>query len=829
MHTYKKVLPVAMVMALAACGGGSETVPDQSQGASFDTHARFNPVTFDLPLNTDLVFAAAAMSDGTSDIGAPTNPVEVGINALDGFSTNAPFDIYFAGGELDEASIKVCQQSMLATGECAQSNVFVLALNTEEGGDPLDPDDVNQDAPFLFPLAEVSASVISLDGEQNNVLRITPYKPLLAATKYLVFVTTGLQDTDGNSVSASQAYNVLGESEPPVTGTLLSVRNAIQGWEALAAGFIGVASGGGIPAEVAKASVVVSYTFTTTDPITPLLANAAPKAAIVQAQQKSFGVDPNLAVQNLGAILMEGVDLNSPEPRAVSVSASGIDVSDLTNGALEAGVVSLYTGLMDIPYYLRTPETTISGNYKLDSWQPDQALGAVLLAKIKASLPVEAASQLPAQLPLPDADGSTFNVTYRYPFVEQVSLESVPLQLTLPNGAYEVQPGVTCGMAKPDGLPVVMYVHGIGSDRTSVVSLAHSLAKACVATVAIDLPLHGARAFEEGNAAFNFINLGVLTNTRDNLRQSVMDLLNLNASLSNISVALEDEGMVGLDTRDVKVVGVSLGGIVGATYATVNQLAVAVDGQLAAQAATPSFASKLNPLSGLVISAAGGQVTQLLINSESLGPSIENGLAAEGVESGSSDFENFLYVTQSIVDSGDPVNFAEILAGAASCDPVKAQAGDYASILTCGSLTIPVLVQQIVGGGDVSAYGDNAEYLADQVVPNSADGAPLAGTTPLARLLNAQPVAAGSGPADVTDVSAANALVNLTVGEHASLLTPGDPATAGGVIALTELQTETVSFVVAPNQTAVGITEVDLLGNGLVLAPTAPYVQMPTR
>ena len=35
MHIYKKVLPAAVAMALAACGGGSDTVPDQSEGATY--------------------------------------------------------------------------------------------------------------------------------------------------------------------------------------------------------------------------------------------------------------------------------------------------------------------------------------------------------------------------------------------------------------------------------------------------------------------------------------------------------------------------------------------------------------------------------------------------------------------------------------------------------------------------------------------------------------------------------------------------------------------------------------------------------------------------
>ena len=138
-------------------------------------------------------------------------------------------------------------------------------------------------------------------------------------------------------------------------------------------------------------------------------------------------------------------------------------------------------------------------------------------------------------------------------------------------------------------------------------------------------------------------------------------------------------------------------------------------------------------------------------------------------------------MAQSAVDSGDPVNFAE----------------------TLGSLGVPVLVQQVVGGGDASALGDAKVYTADKVVPNSAAGAPLAGTTPLAALLGAGQV--GPGP---VDVSAANALVNLTIGHHASLLRPnevsGETPTNGENVATAELQTQVASFVLAPASTAVG-------------------------
>ena len=137
------------------------------------------------------------------------------------------------------------------------------------------------------------------------------------------------------------------------------------------------------------------------------------------------------------------------------------------------------------------------------------------------------------------------------------------------------------------------------------------------------------------------------------MRQSVMDMLNLNASLDSISTSLNDAGLGTLDTTNVKTVGVSLGGIVGTVYATVNQKAIGAE-------SLTGFTSNLKPLDGLVVSAGGSQLTQILNNSQTFGPVIEAGLAAEGVQKGTTNFERFLYVAQSAVDSGDPVNLSLI-------------------------------------------------------------------------------------------------------------------------------------------------------------------------
>src|SRR5690606_14581503 len=334
----------------------------------------------------------------------------------------------------------------------------------------------------------------------------------------------------------------------------------INGWEQLAAGFLQVASMGAVTPEAADQNMTVSYSFTTTDPTAPLLAMAAPRAALVQAMV-GFGISPGDAVGNVTYLQSQGY-VSTPIARDLGISAAtAADLGALTGGQLLAGVGNLYTGYIKLPYYLRAPQQPGDNSYTQSAWQADPTLGSLLSA------------QLPEGTVLPpvDVDGMTYNVTYRYPFAGKQGVESVPLQVTLPEAGHV--PGYAgaadCGQIyAASGYPVAVYVHGITSDRSSVIALGHTLASNCVATVAIDLPLHGIDADSvfysglnvEANPAFaalygvdaprerffndaggsgaQFINLAVLTNTRDNLRQGVMDLLNLNASLPSLSAEL---------------------------------------------------------------------------------------------------------------------------------------------------------------------------------------------------------------------------------------------------------------------------------------------------
>ncbi len=761
---------ISLGVILQGCGSDKkETAPPPAAAAVFvpGTYPRFDPVVSDIPFNTDLIFAKAAATDGTADVGAATDPVRAALNVMDGFSTSAYFDVMIQGS-VDPATVLPMQ------------TVFLIQINTGTN-DALNPANI---VGIVGP-ATFDTQVVSLDGGTNNVVRIRPTLPLKSKAKYLVFLTNGIKDASGAPLTRSWTYNALHDASYATLDALLPVRSAILGWEQLAGGFLAAVTS--TTTAVAIDKLVLTYTFTTTDPRAPLIAMASPRA-VVAGLQIAAGIAPATAIANAMGLDAAGL-LPTPKKRSLHVSsATGIDFTLLSNGALMGNVGKLYTGYIKLPYYQTAPGSLPFAAFLTKNWTPNIALATAL------------GKTLPA-----DVNGS-FNVTYRYPFAAKTSDETIPLQVTLPNAAgvpgFITAPSATCAQIfGTTGYPVAIYIHGITSDRTSALALAHTLASKCVATVAIDLPLHGVAANSAFVNALNveksqiipfatlygdnapherhfnvagpggapapmnfatptaadgsgaqFTNLGYLANTRDNNREGVVDLLNLNASLKGINEDFLTELGVSLDLNKVYVVGVSLGGIIGTTFTSVNQAAIAND-------ALVGLPSNLNPIRGIVLASAGTQVAQIIINSPTFGPIINAGLAAGGVKVGTSSYEKFVYAAQSTLDSGDAVNFAQLLA-------------------TQG---VPILLQQIKD---------------DQVISNTVSSAPLAGTAAFARLLGATTLGLG-------ETQLGLGYVKMTAGDHVSLLRPA-ASTALQVQITTELQTQVVTFILNAGKVAVG-------------------------
>src|SRR5690554_7965989 len=144
-----------------------------------------------------------------------------------------------------------------------------------------------------------------------------------------------------------------------------------------------------------------------------------------------------------------------------------------------------------------------------------------------------------------------------------------------------------------------------------------------------------------------YINLNNFARTRDAMRQTVLDLMNLNATIGDMDV--DADGNSDFDASKVYFVGHSLGAIIGTTFVAVNN-----------DPDVQAFNGNLPKIQGAILGNGGGGVVKLLENSPSIGGAkILPGLqAAAGLEQGSADIEKFFGVMQAMVDSADPINFA---------------------------------------------------------------------------------------------------------------------------------------------------------------------------
>ncbi|WP_370291792.1 hypothetical protein [Thalassolituus sp.] len=918
----------ASAVGLSGCKTGDEfsvdTTPVKagSEGTTPSTISPvFSPANSKLPINTDFVFAAAATSDGTASTSDTTPPVTTAINDLPGFSTTATFYIEF-NGALDSDTV------------AAGSTVFLMELKSNEDDASIDALDISSilaaapTAPFSSdqPVAgtDYTARYVELDNGSKPAVAITPLRPLDPKTKYIVALTNGIQSVDGKAVSPSADYALARGNLGLPSSALQPVRDAVQGWEALAGSFLNTATGGSVTQE----NIVLSYAFTTDGSLDVLTSYANPAefvannltiaeaealtdqfaggalddivartiatggstdpstlAAVNQTQidaVKALDIYPGqlygaIASADISSLISypSSISLNDlvdrPAARDVSlVSAAAVDSAIGGNGASPAtflgtsdAATRFYQGEIALPNFLGaatlTTEFTAAGASAAMASDADWSANTTVGAVLDGALGNEAGSTPPT-----DTDDTT-NVTYRYPFPQPDGDNAVnhsPVLVTMPAAVnYTGGGGMDCsGLSS---VPVVIYAHGITGSRANSVAYAAGLAANCIATVAIDLPLHGiapqrtdnngaleanpllpfnmeyalaadtgspwggviaaqvgggdstfaetserhgniyqnssnlrvAMEFgttDAGTSGSTFINLSNFTRTRDNLRQAVVDLMNLNASLGNISTALDAQGAFQLDTTKVYVAGHSLGAIVATTFAAVNNSPSVLAGNTA-----------LNEIQGVILANGGADVTKLLENSPTFGPVVTGGLAAAGVEQGTSNFEKFMYVFQSAVDVADPANAGLILA----------------------ETDTPVLAFNMVGGnalpsdsGELAAisYPDGfkalGQFLPDSVVPNFdyfADAgtnpyaafasalnlptgldttyAPLAGTQGLTTVLGTEQVNSATNVGDLASPLRVEA--RFASGTHSTFANSDHPAT------FYELLGQSVSFI----------------------------------
>ena len=792
---------IASALGLAGCGGESlDEIKDDTQTGG-EVQIPLSRVVYD-PANGVLSAPNDLLLQGTTDgtlfmpgeknaagahIDAPnyTDP-STALGALDGWSTQNPFSValnFTTGVTLDAASV---QQA---------GSVYLVETLM---GDPASPDADCRAVPRGAACKAVDSLTFGVDylsRASGNSVAIIPLKPLKPATTYILVFTRDLKDSEGRSIAPSSTYELVKQditTKPLGTAAQLALQGVINSFEnAVAAESIN------------KADIIYTAAITTQ--------STAPVFSTIKQ-------------------LMAPSPLNNNTPPAVMMSNTGMLVSDLlfpgqaiadspADPRFIFKLAKLYSGTINLPYYLgaataENPTAPLSTRWtaRCDSGAIIASLTDAQKTALEAGITDPAQAGNDAFCKAASTSAASPNGALRdfgldkqrhltkFNVIPKVnSTQTLAVQVTVPD---EVR-GAALGLVKPAaGWPVVILQHGITSKKEDMLAITGALSARGFATIAIDHPLHGSRGFgalnaSNGNATV-YMNLSNLLVTRDNLRQSIADMLGLRLGMNfNNQPGL-------LNTQDVQFLGHSLGAISGtsmvalANTTTGNAQLDALYKIRSATLAMPGGAvanfllesASFGPtIKASVLLGAGGTTAQAYIdfataNSCGAGQSLpyaacfksfEQALAATnpaGLAALNASFSSFAFAAQTVTDAGDPNNYAAMLVASAT----------------------PTYMIEVVG--------DQADQLPDQVIPNST-AMPLAGTEPLAALLGASAVNNVAGTYPVTGT----ALSRFIAGGHSSILSPTASAATTA-----EMQGQSVSFFMGRGAGVV-------VTNGAVMAP----------
>lgn len=556
-------------------------------------------------------------------------------------------------------------------------------------------------------------AVLSSVDTTNSTMAILPLQPLKPKQTYMVVLTNAVKSASGNQVGISGSYSLTHSTSPLHTDGVSNTPSLSDGQ----AQQLEPLRQGTVAAEVAL------NTFDGTESSDVILSW-------------------NFTTQSIDDVLIATRIQN----RALT-AASGFGPSGASS---PLGAADINVGSLSVPYYLKTSDTSESPSNDpsalFSCWNGMGAAGAGTCAA--------------------GPHTTKFNST---PDPLAGSTEVIPMMVSIPKLI-----GNCVGGMPANGWPVVIYQHGITTNRATMLAVADAFAGACMSVVAIDMPMHGLTGAEtNGTENFygvpvaertfdldlvtqdasgsttaplpdgkidgsgtHFINLSNLLNTRDNVRQAVSDLFVL---VDAIEEGVVTDGTNTMDPAKIYFLGHSLGAMVGTVFTALE----------------PNVKSA-------VFAFGGASLAKILDGSAAFGPRIAAGLAAKDVIKGTADYESFMGAAQTVSDSGDPVNYASAAA---------ANRG--------------VLFFEIVGGN-----GAPSDLVVPNTVPDANDTsgtipAPLAGTEPQLALMGLTQVNTDQGPSP-TQLKVVTKYIS---GSHASLLDPTPDAAV-----TTEIQTQMATF-----------------------------------
>ncbi|GGF56593.1 VolA/Pla-1 family phospholipase [Alteromonas lipolytica] len=813
---------VALALGLAGCGGGEsiEDINNQTEVETPFSRIVFDPANGDLNIPNDLLMLPG--DDGffdytlnipvadPSDFGDPQNA----LNIIDGWSIQHPFAI-----NVDTAAGVALDASTLSAG--------ILLFEATLGLDQSDPDCADAAIPSSGcklgdQLTYGVDYVLSL--ADDNTVNVVPLKPLKPAKGHMLVMTTALKDTSGKAVQGSTTWDLVRQdisTSPLATEDQLTLQTLVNSYitPLLGAGF-----------EREEITYVAAFTTQSTfdvmstlkqlmvaDLVTILTTGAGNPASALPVIQVQDATGPDNAMEALNLIndeTLAGALSLAKAGQSAQIQAA-IDATDFSllqtcdgifgtltgqlsaywgpmetvatglsqSFAAEAGpfcAAQRYTGSVSLPYYSAVPSMTNPLAPVNDFWHAACDSGIVLAgapAEVLGAATPGPNYALCSQAGLADLRfngemlDSHRNLT-RFSPIPQVTVadNQLDVQVTTPDPVIATALGFP--ISKPaDGWPVAILVHGITSKKEDMLAITGTLALHGIASIAIDLPLHGSRGFDvDGDgtddlnassvSATHYMNLGTLPVARDNLRQGMADLLGLRLGLNAVADLTASQA-VDLDSSNVSVMGVSLGAISSANFAALANSTLGnpvLDAMFAVKAAS--------------LESAGSGIANFLLESPRFGPLIKALLLSE-----SSD-EFVAYVGQTYGADATEAQLAQAyvdFTALMSAEQAAAAAGLFSQFIFAA--------QTILDAADPSAYaatlgantpvhfmsvvGDGGTNLPDQVIPVDT-ALPLSGQNPLAAMIGLQQVSSTISLAPDT----VSGQVRFTSGGHGSSLSP---------------------------------------------------------
>ena len=521
----KKTLVLAGAIAAASCVS-VDTDPQETGAGSSKVIVEFDPGNSVVPFPNNLL-----LDRTTGKVNLPAQCGESAlagalrqlvVNALDGFGTfKTAMRITFTK-PVDPTSL--------------QGNVVLYRRAT--GTTPADPA-MAQPIPLVFiPGKTVRFSTDCATSAEVDSVTVVPAIPLTARSTYTVAVLAGVKSADGEAFNASSTWGLVRQSANPVTvenGVIISERTPLNpGKEADKATLLGLdllwkahASGlGFLEAVTAKprTDVLLAWEFTTQTTTAPL------------------------------------------DPAGMGTPAANQPKAPMT------AVMTVAAGSTDVPTHMETTLRTFFGA----PVGVCTLLNCALVGTVYNGTVTGANYQSPGTNPIPGGP------TVPGPWSNPVT----PMKFG--DNALSVRILTPTGTAPAGGWPTIVFGHGLGGNRFMSYFVASQLAGQGFATASIDFVAHGARAVQISNAGacatpnpaltpqcYAPIFSTNLASTRDNIRQSVLDV---QAVVNSLKLCTEAAPCGGFSANSAKIgyMGISLGGIIGGVITATTDIKGAV-------------------------------------------------------------------------------------------------------------------------------------------------------------------------------------------------------------------------------------------------------------